>query len=69
MYKCPSCGKVFEDPEYETICMEEYCGVSSMFEDRHYATFANCPQCGESIDIELDAWDESYEDDDDEIDA
>lgn len=40
-----------------------------MFEDRHYATFANCPQCGESIDTELDTWDESYEDDDDEIDA
>ena len=40
-----------------------------MFQDRHYATFANCPKCGGSIDTEYDAWDESYEEDDDEIDA
>lgn len=63
MYKCPECGAKFETPEYETVCMEEYCGVGSMFRDRHYATFANCPICGGPIDDEYDMWDESYEED------
>lgn len=58
MYKCPECDEIFEEPVYETICMEEYCGVSTMFSDRHYATFANCPKCGGSIDIEYDIYDE-----------
>lgn len=65
-YKCPECGTIFEDPEYETICMEEYCGVGPMFGDRHYATFANCPKCGGPIDIEYDAWDEAYEENESE---
>ena len=69
MYKCPECKKTFEEPNFETVCMEDLYGVSSMFRDRHYKTFASCPKCGEAIDTELDAWDESYEDDDDEIDA
>ena len=63
MYKCPECGAVFDEPEYETVCFEELYGVGSMFTDRHYGTFANCPQCGGSIDIEYDTWDEEYEDD------
>lgn len=58
MYKCPECGAVFEEPEYETVCFEELYGVGSMFSDRHYGTFANCPQCGGSIDIEYDTYDE-----------
>lgn len=66
MYKCPECGRIFEEPNYETICMEEYCGVSSMFGDRHYATFASCPECGESIDTEYDIWDEEEADEYDE---
>ena len=66
MYKCPECSEIFEEPEYETVCMEEWCGVSSLFEDRHYATFANCPKCGASIDMEYDTWDETYEEDDDD---
>ena len=57
-YKCPECGAVFEEPEYETVCFEELYGVGSMFPDRHYGTFANCPECGGAIDIEYDIYDE-----------
>ena len=66
MYKCPECGAIFEDPEYETVCFEELYGVGSMFPDRHYGTFANCPECGEAIDIEYDVYDEEYEYESDE---
>ena len=66
MYKCPECGAIFEDPEYETLCFEELYGVGSMFPDRHYGTFANCPECGGAIDIEYDTYDEEYEDEQDE---
>ena len=65
-YKCPECGAIFEEPEYETVCFEELYGVGSMFTDRHYGTFANCPQCGGSIDIEYDIYDEEYEYESDE---
>ena len=58
MYRCPECVAVFEEPEYETVCFEELYGVGSMFSDRHYGTFANCPHCGGSIDIEYDIYDE-----------
>ena len=58
MYKCPECGSVFEEPVYETVCFEELYGVGSVFSDRHYGTFANCPHCGGSIDIEYDIYDE-----------
>ena len=35
-----------------------------MFTDRHYGTFANCPECGGPIDIEYDTYDEEdYETD------
>ena len=67
MYKCPECGAIFEDPEYETVCFEELYGVGSMFQDRHYGTFANCPECGSAIDIEADSWDEAYEQSDERI--
>ena len=64
MYRCPECGSVFEEPEYETVCFEELYGVGSMFADRHYGTFASCPRCGGSIDIECDTYDEEdYETD------
>ena len=66
MYKCPECGAIFEEPEYETVCFEELYGVGSMFSDRHYGTFANCPRCGGAIDIEYDTWDEEYDDENDE---
>ena len=66
MYRCPECGSVFDEPEYETVCFEELYGVGSMFPARHYGTFANCPRCGGSIDIEYDTWDEEYDDENDE---
>ena len=66
MYKCPECGAVFEEPEYETVCFEEQYGVGSMFNDRHYGTFANCPECGGAIDIEYDTYDEEEEMDESE---
>lgn len=61
-YKCPECGAIFEEPIYETVCYEELYGVGSMFADRHYGTFANCPRCGEAIDIEYDIYDEEEDD-------
>ena len=66
MYKCPECGAKFEEPVFETVCLEELYGVGSMFRDQHYKTFANCPACGMPIDTEMDAWDESYEEEDDD---
>lgn len=66
MYKCRECGAIFEEPVYETVCFEEIYGVGSMFPDRHYGTFASCPRCGGSIDIEYDTWDEEYDDENDE---
>lgn len=63
MYKCPECGAIFEEPEYETVCFEDLCGVGSMFTDRHYGTLASCPECGTSIDTEYDTY---YEEDEDE---
>ena len=66
MYKCKECDEIFEEPEYETLCMEDYCGVSSMFSDRHYGTFASCPRCGGAIDIEYDTYDEEEEMDESE---
>ena len=66
MYRCLNCGARFEEPEYETVCFEELYGVGSMFPDRHYGTFANCPECGGAIDIEYDTYDEEYEDEQDE---
>ncbi len=66
MFKCPGCGAIFEEPDFETVCFEELYGVGSMFTDRHYGTFASCPKCGESIDTEYDTWDEEYEDENDE---
>lgn len=65
-YKCPECEEIFDEPEYETVCFEELYGVGSMFPDRHYGTFANCPECGGAIDIEYDIYDEEYDDENDE---
>ena len=43
--------------------MEELYGVSGWFGDRHYKTFASCPECGAPIDTEYDIYDEEDEDD------
>lgn len=45
MYQCENCGLVFAEPLEEEICMEDYNGVSSLFDDRHYETFHLCPGC------------------------
>lgn len=63
MYKCPECGEIFDQPVYEEVCMEELYGVSGWFGDRHYKTFASCPECGAPIDTEYDIYDEEDEDD------
>ena len=52
MYKCLECGRIFEEPNYETICFEDLYGVRSMFEDRHWGTIATCPFCDEYVDPE-----------------
>ncbi len=62
MYKCPECGEVFEEPNYMDYCLEEYNGVSSLFGDRHYATYASCPNCGEAINTDYDYFFEEEED-------
>ncbi len=46
--------------------MEDYYGVSGMFPNRTYATFAECPYCGMPIDTEED---EVAEEDIDDFDA
>ena len=66
MYKCRECGATFEEPVCETVCFEEIYGVGSMFMDRHYGTFTNCPECGMPIDVEEDAFGEDSQDDDDD---
>ena len=63
-YRCPECKEIFEDPDFIEICWEDEYGVSSMFRDRHYGVVAECPECGASIDIEYDIYDEEYEYDD-----
>lgn len=45
MYKCNHCGEIFEYPAGKDYCYEEYCGVSSLFGDRHYGTYECCPVC------------------------
>ena len=59
MYSCTNCGCIFEEPSYEDISYEEYCGVDDLFpkSSHHYFTIERCPNCG-SGDFE-----EVYEDD------
>lgn len=61
MYRCESCQKMFEDPDSETFCYEDYYGVSSMFQNRYYGTYAVCPECG-SEEIEEVGCDEYCDD-------
>ena len=66
MMRCAECEAIFEDGDivYETVCWEDYYGVSSMFESKHYGSVATCPHCG-SEEIE-DYW-EDDEDDEEEV--
>lgn len=64
MYKCRECAELFEEPDYIEICYEDYYGVGSMFPDKHYGVFCECPYCGHPIDIHEDCYDEDEEDDD-----
>lgn len=45
-YKCIDCGEIFDTPDYESYCFEDYNGVSSLFPDRHYGHYEVCPYCG-----------------------
>lgn len=58
MYKCPECDEIFEKPDFMEYCLEDYNGVSNLFPNRHYATYASCPVCGTPIDTEYDTYDE-----------
>lgn len=64
MFRCNHCGALFEDPDYESVCMEDYNGVGSMFDTHTYGEIAVCPECG-SDNIEetydLDEWEDEYE--------
>lgn len=59
MYKCMNCGRIFEEPIYEDVSYEDWCGVGSEFPraSHHYFRLVQCPHCY-SDDIE-----EDYEDD------
>ena len=60
IYICERCGAEFEEPDTESFCYEDECGVSSMFSTRHYGETEVCPECG-SPSIER-----SYKDEDEE---
>lgn len=66
MYRCPECGRIFEEPNYAEICWEAEYGVSGWFQDLHYGTVAECPYCETGIDIYMDEIDEEDLADDDE---
>lgn len=58
MYRCRECGKIFDEPDYIERCYEDMYGVGSMFSDRHYAVYPECPYCGAPIYLEEDEIDE-----------
>lgn len=61
MYRCPECERTFERPDYVERCYEDMCGVGSMFPDRHYGVFAECPYCSGPIDVQEDEIDDEDE--------
>lgn len=60
MYRCNRCSAEFDEPDTESFCYEDYNGVGSMFEDRHYGESESCPECG-SEDFSI-IWDDEYDD-------
>lgn len=63
MYRCNRCKAIFEEPDTERVCLEDYNGVGRMFPDSHYGYFNICPCCGTG---DIDEYYESEEDDYDE---
>ena len=61
MYKCPECERKFDYPDYTEVCLEDLNGVGSMFYDKHYGVIAECPYCGEAIDLQEDEISDDYE--------
>ena len=61
MYQCRRCKAVFSEPEYNEVCYERECGVSSLFSTRHYRTECVCPECGSRRIEEYDEEDEEDE--------
>lgn len=45
MFVCNHCGEIFNEPEYEQVCWEDYYGVSAMFDSRNYSDVEVCPEC------------------------
>jgi len=46
VWRCERCGEIFDEPEYVEECAESYYGVSSLFGNYNYISFAICPECG-----------------------
>lgn len=46
MWICENCKEIFDEPDYESICAEDYYGVSSMFNSCNYIDIKVCPECG-----------------------
>ena len=54
MYRCPECGRTFEEPVHEEVCWEDFYGVGHEFFSRTYGTVTTCPYCGGYIDQQED---------------
>lgn len=44
MYRCPNCGKEFEEPSIRITSYEDYFGI--WYPDRHELILNICPYCG-----------------------
>lgn len=63
MYRCRECDRVFDEPDFVERCYEDMYGVGSVFPDRHYGVFAECPYCEAPINVYEDEIDEEDLDD------
>ena len=61
MYKCNSCGRFFDEPNYKTTTYGEYYGAEDPY--RQTLLLALCPHCGEEDDMEECGENEQYVDD------
>ena len=66
MYKCKDCGHLFVKPMTRKLCMEDECGVGSLFNTRTFQNVECCPHCIswniEELDCD-DCEDDYYEED------